>query len=101
MTVGPDDQPWLSAELSYWRPASGIEVDFIVNDLALVVEKKSSAKITSDHLKDIRALREDHGTVGRVVVVCREPKVRRTEDGIDILPAATFSDMLWSGELLR
>jgi predicted AAA+ superfamily ATPase len=87
------------AELSYWRLASGREVDFIVNDLAVVIEAKSSAKVTADHLKGIRALKEDQGTVGRAIVVSLEPRPRRTEDGIDILPVGTFCNMLWSGEL--
>jgi hypothetical protein len=33
------------------------------------------------------------------VVVCLEPKARRTDDGIEILPAASFVRRLWAGEL--
>ncbi|HCC54591.1 MAG TPA: AAA family ATPase [Desulfobulbaceae bacterium] len=87
------------AELSYWRLASGLEVDFVVNDLAVVIEAKSSAKITTDHLKGIRAIKEDQPEVGRAIVVCLESRPRQTEDGIDILPVETFCNMLWSGEL--
>jgi predicted AAA+ superfamily ATPase len=87
------------AKLAYWRLASGIEVDFVVNDMQLAVEAKASARITSDHLKGLRHLARDHPRVGRRVVVCLEPKARRTDDGIEILPAATFIRRLWRGEL--
>jgi predicted AAA+ superfamily ATPase len=87
-------------ELSYWRLASGIEVDFILGDLTLAIEAKSSANIVSDHLKGLRRLSEDHPAVRRRIVVCREPKPRVTEDGIEILPARTFIHRLWDGELV-
>lgn len=77
-------------ELSYWRLASGIEVDFVVGDMAIAVEAKASAKITDHHLAGLRHLRTDHPRA-RLVVVCLEPKRRRTADGIDVLPAATFA----------
>ncbi len=70
-----------------------------MNDMQLAVEAKASARITSDHLKGLRHLARDHPRVGRRIVVCLEPKVRRTDDGIEILPAATFIRRLWRGEL--
>jgi len=85
--------------LSYWRVASGIEVDFVLGNMQLAIEAKSSARITRDHLKGLRSLVEDHPHVGRRIVVCREPRARKTDDGIEILPAATFVRRLWNGEL--
>ncbi len=86
-------------ELSYWRLASGIEVDFVVGDMLVAIEAKSSERITRDHLRGLRSLVEDHPRVGRRVVVCREPRARKTDDGIEILPAATFARRLWAGDL--
>ncbi len=86
-------------DLFYWRLASGIEVDFVLGDMRLAVEAKSSERITWDHLKGLRSLAEDHPGVGRRIVVCRESRPRLTEDGIEILPAATFVERLWSGDL--
>jgi predicted AAA+ superfamily ATPase len=86
--------------LAYWRLASGIEVDFVFGDMQVAIEAKSSARITRDHLKGLRSLVEDHPRVGRRIVVCREPRARRTEDGIEILPVATFVRRLWAGELV-
>lgn len=86
-------------QLSYWRLASGIEVDFIVGDMQVAIEAKSSERITRDHLQGLRSLAEDHPRVGRRIVVCREPRARTTDDGIEILPVATFVRRLWGGEL--
>lgn len=85
--------------LSYWRVAGGTEVDFVVGEMRLAVEAKASARIVARHLKGLRSLVTDHPDVGRRVVVCLEDRVRRTEDGIDILPAETFVARLWGGGL--
>ncbi len=85
--------------LSYWRLASGIEVDFVLGDMAVAIEAKSSVKITRDHLKGLRNLVVDYPDVARRIVVCREPKPRKTDDGIDILPANTFVQRLWNGDI--
>jgi predicted AAA+ superfamily ATPase len=87
------------AALSYWRLASGIEVDFIVDDMRLAIEAKAARRITSDHLKGLHHLARDHA-VGRRIVVCLEPRARRTEDGIEALPARTFVERLSAGDLL-
>lgn len=84
-------------DLAYWRLAGGIEVDFIVGDMDLAVEAKSSSKITSDHLKGLRTLVDDHPDVRRRIVVCREPRARTTADGVEILPAERFVRELWEG----
>ena len=85
--------------LAYWRLAGGTEVDFVLGDMQLAVEAKATSRITSDHLKGLRSLVADHPGIGRRVVVCLEPRARRTEDGIDILPGEVFSRRLWEGEL--
>jgi len=88
------------ARLAYWRLASGIEVDFVTDDLKLAIEVKSTANPSSDHLKGLRALKEDHRTVGRRVLACMVPRARRTEDGIDVLPVTELLARLWAGDLL-
>jgi len=85
--------------LSYWRLTSGLEVDFVLGDMHLAVEAKSSERVTSAHLKGLRTLVDDHPAVARRVVVCREPRPRVTDDGIEILPADEFVARLWAGEL--
>ena len=86
-------------KLSYWRLSGGTEVDFVIGDMRVAVEAKASAKIVSRHLKGLRSLKQDHPAVGKRVVVCLETRARRTDDGIDILPAHTFVQQLWEGSL--
>jgi len=86
-------------ELSYWRLASGIEVDFVLGDMQIAIEARSSDRITRDHLQGLRHLGEDHPRVKQRIVVCREPRARKTDDGIEILPAAAFVRKLWAGDL--
>ncbi|MFN0125076.1 MAG: ATP-binding protein [Verrucomicrobiales bacterium] len=87
------------AEFSFWRLSTGVEVDFIVNDVECAIECKSSTVVQSHHLKGLRELKGEHPSTGRRIVVSREPKSRQTSDGIDILTVADFLDDLWSGRL--
>ena len=88
----------LDEELAYWRLPSGIEVDFVIGDMRLAIEAKASARISSHHLKGHRILAEEHPGVRRIMV-CLEPRPRRTDDGIDVIPAADFALRLWQGDL--
>ncbi len=87
------------AEMYYWRLAGGTEVDFIINDMEIAIESKASKKITARHLKGLRSLKIDHPNTKRRLVVCCEEKERITVDGIEILPAVSFTQMLWAGEI--
>ena len=84
--------------VSYWRTASGIEVDFILGNAAVAVEVKSTDRPTTDHLKGLRAWREEHPK-SRCILVCRAPRARRAEQGIEILPWREFLDSLWKNEI--
>ena len=39
----------------------------------------------------LRSVIRDHPAIERRVIVCLEPRARRTSDGIDILPAHDFA----------
>jgi predicted AAA+ superfamily ATPase len=80
--------------VSYWRTASGIEVDFILGNAEVAVEVKATDKPTSDHLKGLRAWREEHPQ-SRCLLVCRLPRQRQTDDGIEIIPWREFLRRLW------
>jgi predicted AAA+ superfamily ATPase len=86
--------------LSFWRLASGIEVDFVVGDMEVALEVKARERIVSDDLKGLRALVLDHPRVKRRAVVCLEPRRRVTQDGIEILPVKAFLDELAGGRLI-
>ena len=85
-------------DISYWRTASGYEVDFILGDMETVIEVKSG-KVHDGDLRHIRALREDYN-VKNSIAVCFESVPRKTHDGIQILPWQNFLEKLWNGEII-
>jgi predicted AAA+ superfamily ATPase len=87
------------ANLSYWRLASGIEVDFVINDMEVAIEAKANSKVSADHLRGLRALAQDHPRVKQRILVCLEPKSRRTEDGILVLSVTDFCQRLQAREI--
>jgi predicted AAA+ superfamily ATPase len=87
----------LDIALSFWRLASGIEVDFLLGEAEIGIEVKSTRRAADAHLAGLRALREDQPQVRRLVLVCLEQKPRRTPDGIEILPVGSFLEALWGG----
>lgn len=86
-------------ELTHWRLPSGVEVDFVLGDMHLAVEAKAARVIGRHHLKGLRSLAQEHDA-GRRVIVCLEPRPRRTRNGIKVLPADDFVQRLWSGKLV-
>lgn len=85
--------------LSYWRTSNGQEVDFILGDGQIALEIKSSENPVSDHLKGLRAWKEEFPH-SRCILVCRAPAPRKTSDNIMILPWRSFFDQLWNGSLI-
>lgn len=85
--------------LSYWRTASGAEVDFILGDHQVAVEVKSTPRVTAGHLKTLRTFKEEY-TPRKSILVSLDPKIRKTEDNIDILPWDVFLERLWEGEII-
>ena len=57
-----------------------------------------TTKVTSDHVRGLRELVRTIRASERVVV-CLEPRRRRTDDGIDVMPAEVFARQLAAGEL--
>jgi len=42
--------------LSYWRLSSGLEADFIINDMSIAIEANACKNIKNSHLKGLREL---------------------------------------------
>lgn len=82
--------------LGYWRSTSQFEVDLIIGDHT-AIEIKSSQQVTDRHLKGLRALMEEK-ILKRFIVVSRDEKLRKTEDGIEITPWPQFLEKLWQGD---
>ncbi len=89
-------------EFGYWAPsdAAGTEVDFILRrgSSLVAVEVKSSVSIGREHMRGLRAIAALPG-LKRRLLVCRSERPQRTEDGIDVLPARAFADLMAAGEL--
>jgi predicted AAA+ superfamily ATPase len=86
-----------AGEITYWRTASGLEVDFVLGDAATAIEAKSTDAPTTAHLAGLRAWRDEH-PASRAILVSRVPRARITDDGIEILPVHTFLRRLWADE---
>lgn len=85
--------------ISYWRTASGFEVDFILGDHEMIIEVKSTELARTTHLKGLRRFKEEY-PVRRSILVSLDSKPRKTEDQIEILPWQVFLEQLWGGELV-
>lgn len=90
----------LNVSLAYWRLSTGVEVDFVLGNMQVAIEVKSSSSINKDHLKGLRELALDHPAVKKRVLVCLETPGRLTDDGIQIVNYANFIELLWSGALI-
>jgi len=51
------------------------------------------------HLKGLRRFREEY-SVRRSILVSLDPKPRKTEDQIEILPWQLFLEQLWGGDII-
>jgi predicted AAA+ superfamily ATPase len=81
--------------LSYWRSASGFEVDFLLGDHT-AIELKASPRVSPHDLRSLRALAEEQ-VFKRLLCVSLEPRTRKVGD-ILVLPLARFLEQLWGGE---
>lgn len=85
-------------DLTFWRSQSGFEVDFVVgNDVA--VEVKATRRVSPRDLRGLRAL-ADEVPLKQRLVVSLEPRERTTDEGVRVLPVATFLQRLWADELI-
>jgi predicted AAA+ superfamily ATPase len=91
------ERPW---GMSYWRLASGIEVDFVLGDAAIAIEVKSVTTLAKQHLNGLGAFAEEHPEGQRRILVCLEPRRRKLESGIEVMPVNTFLRELWAGRIL-
>lgn len=80
--------------LSYWRSASGFEVDFLIGDHT-AVELKASAHVSPQDLRSLRALGEER-VFKRLLCVSLEPRTRRVGN-VTLLPLPRFLEQLWGG----
>lgn len=85
-------------KLSYWRTASGYEVDAVVGDARVAIETKSCSEVMSRHLKGLKAFSEDFPEC-RLIVVSFD-QYRRKTNGVEIIPILEFLSDLWDDKIL-
>lgn len=81
--------------LSYWRSASGYEVDAVIGEGRLAIEIKSSDEAKSRHTRGLKAFSEEYPDA-RLIVVSLD-KYRRKMNDVEVFPVLEFLDNLWKG----
>ena len=84
--------------LSYWRTASGYEVDAVLGDAQVAIEVKSTDEVQSRHIKGLKAFSEEH-PAARLIIVSLDTNKRLTS-GVEVWPVLDFLHALWSGEII-
>lgn len=87
------------APLTYWRSQSQLEVDFLIDD-AVAIEVKAKSRVSVRDYKGLLALAEEV-PLRRKLVVCHEPRRRREENGIEIVPVRDFLSGLWGDAIVE
>ncbi|MBN2384204.1 ATP-binding protein [bacterium] len=88
----------LDFPISFWRTASGAEVDIILGNADVVMEIKSSTH-AQERTKGLHLFREEN-RCGKMLIVSRDPLPRKLDSGITILPWHTFCQQLWNGDII-
>ena len=85
--------------LTYWRSRSQLEVDLVIGD-AVAIEVKAKTRVSVRDYKGLLALAEEV-PLERKLVVCHEPRPRRDDQGVEIVPVQRFLQELWDGTIVR
>ncbi len=88
----------LEYPVSYWRTASGFEIDFILGDRDVALEIKGVPEVHTHHLRSMYAFHEEYKPK-KMIVVSLDTRPRRV-NGITIMPWKMFLDDLWAGSIL-
>lgn len=84
--------------LHYFRTSTGIEVDFIIGDMEIAIELKTSKRVHETDVKSLKILQEEY-KVKRCLLVSFETEPKILSDNIECLPWKLFLEMLWGEEL--
>lgn len=87
----------LDFDIKYWRTKTGLEVDFVVNEIP--IEVKISSQVRTKDIKGIVAFCQEHGTKNAYVVSLDE-RSRQISDQITVLPCQEFLSRLWNGQII-
>ena len=88
----------LDFSISFWRTASGSEVDLILGDAEVAIEVKSSEN-AENHTKGLHLFLEEF-KCKKSLIVSRDPFPRKLTSNITVLPWKYFCEQLWNGEII-
>ena|SRR3990167_5084917 len=86
-------------ELTYWRTSTGQEVDFILNEMDVAIEIKSSKRIHETDAQALKILQKEY-IVKKSIIISFEAEPKVLCDNIVCLPWHLFLQKLWGDELL-
>ena len=89
------DYARIDLPLTYWRSRSQFEFDFVLGD-HIAIEVKAKPRVTFRDYKSLLALDQELH-LRRKIVVCREGRRRKTDEGVEMIPIQAFLKELWSG----
>jgi len=84
--------------ITYWRTASGAEVDLILGDADAAIEVKSSESV-GDRPRGLHLFLEET-KCKKSFIISRESVPRKLDSNITVLPWQTFCEMLWAGQII-
>lgn len=84
--------------ISFWRTASGSEVDLILGEADAALEIRSASEV-GERAGGLYLFREEV-PCRKAFVVSKEPRPRKIGSEITVLPWQVFCEMLWAGEVV-
>jgi predicted AAA+ superfamily ATPase len=88
----------LEFPISFWRTASGSEVDLILGDAEIALEIKASSRV-ADRTKGLHLFHQEN-KCRQSFIISREQRPRKISSQITVLPWQNFCEMLWDGDIL-
>jgi predicted AAA+ superfamily ATPase len=88
----------LEFPISFWRTASGSEVDLILGDAEVAIEVKASSSV-ADRTKGLHLFHEENNC-RKSLIISKEPLPRKISSQITVLPWQDFCEKLWAGDIL-
>jgi predicted AAA+ superfamily ATPase len=89
----------LNYDISYWRTASQIEVDFVLGDAEVAIEVKASDMVNAKQIKNVIQFANEFNTK-RLIIVSNDKYYRKIDD-VEIMPYHHFLQELWSGNIIK
>jgi predicted AAA+ superfamily ATPase len=84
--------------ISFWRTASGSEVDLILGDAEVAIEIKAKENV-EERTKGLHLFYEEQ-MCNHCLIISMDPRPRKLSGNIKIFPWKHFCDLLWEGEII-